>query len=473
MPANLLAPTVNVNQVVLTWNNSSDNVGIPTYEVFRDGVFLSAAGTNTYTDSTVAANTNYSYTVRAKDGAGNFSAQSTARVVTTPVVGDTTAPSVPQNLHQTGVTGSSISLAWDASTDDTGVTAYIVSRNGVDLPATASTSLVDSPLASGVTYTYTVRARDASNNTSAASSSLQVTTPDVVAPSVPGNLTAPSVSASSVQLSWNGSTDNVGVVAYDVRRNGTIIGSPTTPGFTDNTVVAGQTYNYTVTARDVAGNRGESSPLSVTAVNPDPSLFTDLFRGANGSAWAAGWTTSVTSGTATQQSGTGQLAVTDVAGAFSRAQLTGLAARADSDTKFSYQFNATSAVAYLNVWARGSGGWQNSYRPRTGYGLEMRPQSGTIEVIENNNGTTSTLATVTGARQVNTTKQWLRLRVVGSTIQFKNWADGQAEPAAWTSTITDTTVTAAGQLHLSLVRGGANVGAKNVQIDDLTVLPGS
>ncbi len=473
VPANLQAPTVNVNQVVLTWNNSSDNVGLPSYEVFRDGVFLSAAPTNTFTDTSVAANTSYSYTVRAKDAAGNFSNQSTAQVVTTPVVGDTTAPSVPQNLHTTAVNGTSVSLAWDASTDDTGVAAYIVSRNGTDLPATASTALVDSPLASGVTYTYTVRARDASNNTSVPSSSLVVTTPDVVAPSAPTNLTAPSVSASSVQLSWTGSTDNVGVVAYDVRRDGTVIGSPSGTTFTDNTVVSGQTYSYTVTARDLAGNSAASSPLSVTAVNADPTLFTDIFGGANGSAWGSSWTTSITSGTATQQSGTGQLALTDVAGAFSRAQLTGLANRADSDTTFSYQFNATTAVAYLNVYARGSGGWQNAYRPRTGYGLEMRPQSGTIEVIENNNGTTTTLANVANARQVNTAKQWLRLRVVGSTIQFKNWADGQAEPAAWTSTITDTTITAAGQLHLSFVRGGSNVGAKNVQIDDLKVLPGS
>jgi chitodextrinase len=472
VPGNLQAPTVNVNQVVLTWNNSSDNVGIPTYEVFRDGVSIGTPSTNTFTDTTVAANTTYSYTVRAKDAAGNFSNQSTALPVTTPVVGDTTAPSVPQNVHQTGVTANSVSLAWDASTDDTGVASYIVSRNGVDLPPTASTTLTDSLLASGVTYTYTVRARDASNNTSTASDSIQVTTPDVVAPSTPGNLAAPSVSASSVQLTWTGSTDNVGVVAYDVRRDGTIIGSPTTPGFTDNTVVAGQTYSYTVTARDAAGNSAVSAALPVTAVDPDPSLFTDLFGGANGSAWASGWTTSTTSGTATQQSGTGQLAIDDVAGAFSRAQLTGLAARADSDTTLSYRFNATSAVAYLNVWARGSGGWQNSYRPRSGYGLEMRPQSGTIEVIRNNNGTTTTLATVTGARQVNTAKQWLRLRVVGSTIQFKSWADGQAEPAAWTSTVTDTAVTAPGQLHLSFVRGGANVGAKNVQIDDLQVLPG-
>ena len=48
---------MNVNQVVLTWNNSSDNVGIPTYEVYRDGVLIGSRSTNTYTDPTVAANT--------------------------------------------------------------------------------------------------------------------------------------------------------------------------------------------------------------------------------------------------------------------------------------------------------------------------------------------------------------------------------------------------------------------------------
>ena len=46
------------------------------------------------------------------------------------------------------------------------------------------------------------------------------------------------------------------------------------------------------------------------------------------------------------------------------------------------------------------------------------------------NGTVASLMTVTGEEARTTAKQWLRLRVVGSTIQFKIWADGQAEPAA-------------------------------------------
>ncbi len=410
--------------------------------------------------------------MRARDAAGNLSALSTALAVTTPAAGDGVAPSIPQNLHTTSVTSTSVALAWNASTDNVGVTAYIVARNGVDLPATAGTTLTDGLLAPGVTYTYTVRARDAALNTSAPSTSVVVTTPDGAAPSVPTGLATTAVSASSVSLTWNASTDNVAVTGYEVRRNGTLIGSPGGTTFTDSTVVANQTYSYTVSARDAAGQRLGSehgtvrsrqrmpTPRCSPMRSPAPRVRPGVRAGPPAS----------TSGTATQQSGTGQLALTDTAGAFSRALLSGLAERTNSDTTFSYQFNSTTAVAYFSVFARGSGGWQNSYRPRNGYGLEMRPQSGTVEVLRNNNGTTSTLATVSGARQVNTAKQWIRLRVSGSTIQFKSWADGSAEPAAWTSTVTDSTVTAAGQLHFSIVRGGSNTGLKDVRIDDVSVV---
>ena len=102
----------------------------------------------------------------------------------------------------------------------------------------------------------------------------------MVAPSTPTGLSAPTVSSTSVGLTWNASTDNVGVTAYDVRRNGTLIGSPATAAFTDNTVVAGQSYSYTVTARDAAGNTsGTSTALPITAVDPDPALFSDNFTG--------------------------------------------------------------------------------------------------------------------------------------------------------------------------------------------------
>ena len=80
-----------------------------------------------------------------------------------------------------------------------------------------------------------------------------------------------------------------------------------------------------------------------------------------------------------------------------------------------------------------------------------------------------TSRSISGAQPLSTAKRWVRLRVSGSTIQVKTWLDGQAEPTAWNATVTDTTVTAPGQLFFSLARGSTNTGTKTVLIDDLTV----
>jgi hypothetical protein len=77
-------------------------------------------------------------------------------------------------------------------------------------------------------------------------------------------------------------------------------------------------------------------------------------------------------------------------------------------------------------------------------------------------GTTTSLNTTSGAQQVGSGRQWMRLRVSGSTIQYKIWLDGQVEPSTWRASVTDTAVTAAGQLFVSLNRGGSNTGAKSV-----------
>src|SRR6185369_11971291 len=73
--------------------------------------------------------------------------------------------------------------------------------------------------------------------------------------------------ASSVQVCWDASTDNVGVTRYDVYRGGVKIGSATPPAtcYTDTTAQPNTTYSYTVVALDAAGNASApSSPLSVT-----------------------------------------------------------------------------------------------------------------------------------------------------------------------------------------------------------------
>ena len=92
--------------------------------------------------------------------------------------GDTTPPSVPTGLSATIDSGAtSVSLAWSASTDNTGVTGYNVYRNGAFLAQSTVTSLVDAAVAPSSTYSYTVTARDAAGNSSGQSGAAVVNTP--------------------------------------------------------------------------------------------------------------------------------------------------------------------------------------------------------------------------------------------------------------------------------------------------------
>lgn len=89
---------------------------------------------------------------------------------------DTQAPSVPAGVAVTGTTDTSVSLSWNPATDDTGVSGYDVYRDGVKAGSTASASFTDTSLAASSTHSYTVRARDAAGNTSAASAAVSATT---------------------------------------------------------------------------------------------------------------------------------------------------------------------------------------------------------------------------------------------------------------------------------------------------------
>ncbi|WP_031073197.1 cellulase family glycosylhydrolase [Streptomyces sp. NRRL WC-3742] len=88
--------------------------------------------------------------------------------------GGSTGPSAPAAATVTGTTASTVSLAWTASTGN--VAGYDVYR-GTTLAGTATgTTFTDTGLAAATTYTYTVRARDAAGNVSAASPPVNATT---------------------------------------------------------------------------------------------------------------------------------------------------------------------------------------------------------------------------------------------------------------------------------------------------------
>ncbi len=299
-------------------------------------------------------------------------------------------------------------------------------------------------------------------------------TADLLPPSAPTGLTATSVGQTQVGLAWTAATDDVGVAGYQVLRDGFLVGTPSGTAYTDTGLAPAGTYTYTVRAVDAAGNLGPASnAVTVTTTAASGELYATTFTGADGAAWPAGWTTATAAGgTASLRSNAGQLAFSNSSGSFARAQLTGLAARADSDITFSYRWRDPAAKGYLNLTLRGSGGWAGAYRPASGYGLEFTSTTTSVTVKEVVGGTTSTLATLANAQAMTTAKQWVRLRVSGSTIQVKTWPDGQAEPTAWRTSITDATVTAAGQVYLSYVRSSTATAARAVDIDDLVVTGG-
>lgn len=279
-PADTQAPTVPAglnasatsSTVALSWSQSTDNVGVSGYDVYRNGTRLATTAATNFADTGLTPNTTYSYRVRALDGSGNASAQSQAVSVTTtstPAT-DTTAPSVPDGLHSHDVTSNSAQIMWNASTDEVGVTAYEVFRGSTRVATTSSTSFNDTGLAPGTSYAYQVRALDAAGNASAKSSIVSVTTlpssaPDTQAPSVPTGVRSTAKTASTVSLAWNASTDNFGVTSYEVFRGTTRITTTSSTSFVDTGRAANTSYSYQVRALDAAGNASaKSAAISVT-----------------------------------------------------------------------------------------------------------------------------------------------------------------------------------------------------------------
>lgn len=92
-----------------------------------------------------------------------------------------------------------------------------------------------------------------------------IAVPDAQAPSQPGTISAVSNVGTSINLSWGAAADEIGVISYEVRRNGTPIEVTSTTSFSDRRTVPGESYTYSVYAIDRAGNRSAARTLQLTA----------------------------------------------------------------------------------------------------------------------------------------------------------------------------------------------------------------
>jgi Tol biopolymer transport system component len=83
-PTNLRVTTASPTRIDLSWDPSTDNVGVAGYKVYRDGSFLTSVIATSYSDTGLSPSTRYCYRVSAYDAAGNESAKSNEACATTP-----------------------------------------------------------------------------------------------------------------------------------------------------------------------------------------------------------------------------------------------------------------------------------------------------------------------------------------------------------------------------------------------------
>ncbi|QSE97887.1 S8 family serine peptidase [Fulvivirga lutea] len=87
---------------------------------------------------------------------------------------------------------------------------------------------------------------------------------DTQAPTAPTNLAASNITQTTLTLSWTASTDNVGVVGYDVYQAASLLGTVTGTSANVTSLTAGTNYSFSVRAKDAAGNVSAAANVSAT-----------------------------------------------------------------------------------------------------------------------------------------------------------------------------------------------------------------
>jgi len=266
-PSNLATTVVGPVEIDLSWTASTETGGtIASYLIEHCAgatcsnftqVGTATSPTTTFNDTGLLGSTSYSYRVRAKDSTGNNGPYSSTTSATT-VPPTFTAPS---NVTATPVNSTQINLAWAAATETGGtITNYLVehcSGSGctsfIQVATVSGTAYSDMNLSASTSYSYRVRATDASSNLGPYSSVASATTPVPPPPPVISNLNpASGIIGTSVTIAGT----NFGSAPGSI----TFAGTTATPSSWNPTsilvsVPAGaSTGNVVVTAGGIASN---------------------------------------------------------------------------------------------------------------------------------------------------------------------------------------------------------------------------
>lgn len=309
IPGNLQATNIQDTAITIQFNRSQDDTPPIVYSIehranstgtYSVQTINQSSGTQTGTTGTTISSlqhsTPYQIRVKATDSSttgtgagGTNSSQYTTITATTTTPSDTTDPTTPTSLAYSGVTENTADLTWNGSNDNFPLSglkyklyisisgnAYVFEKlvNHVG-SAGSQQSTTLTGLVPGRQQELYVIAEDAEGNQSSQSNVIDFTTPDNTAPTAPSNLTTSNITETTIDLSWNASSDVSGVTLYKIYQNGSFIDdvnypniSYTATGLTQNT-----SYSFYVTALDTAGNvsaNSNTTPTVTTLASPAP-----------------------------------------------------------------------------------------------------------------------------------------------------------------------------------------------------------
>jgi len=189
-----------------------------------------------------------------------------------PGPGDTESPTVPTGLQAIDLTDNSVRISWDASQDNVGVTSYRVYLGGSAVGATGDTEYLITSLEPGQEYSVSVSAMDAENNESPRTSNIFVTTvvEDSEPPTIPSGISTSNATGNTVFLSWQPSTDNIGVVKYNIYLDQVLHSDESSTSQKVTGLQPNTDYELAVSALDAAGNSSAlSSAVQMRTSAPD------------------------------------------------------------------------------------------------------------------------------------------------------------------------------------------------------------
>ena len=251
-------------QLDTTWAAPTDDGstgGITGYKVYRDGVNISTLGNVlSYNDTTIAAGTQYTYTVTALNAAGE-STISNGIVITSWAL-----PDAPTGATASG--GIPIVVSWNAPNSDRPVTDYKVYRDGSLLTTVTAPTLTysDSNVTPNTAYSYTISAVSSiGEGAQSASTSGQSGVP----PSQITTFTATPVDSSRIKLDWAAPNDNgYAITSYKIYQGSSQVGTTAGLTYTDTGLQNNTTYSYTVTAVNIGGEGTQSAAQTATTATP-------------------------------------------------------------------------------------------------------------------------------------------------------------------------------------------------------------